>query len=82
MFTEATATQVHFCYNYYNSHNCAVDVYCTLIHLKVFGRGDHAVVAVQHLNLKMYEGQIMVLLGKNGAGKTTIMCMLTGTLTH
>ena len=82
MFTATTAAQVHFCYNYYNSRNCADDVYCAFIHLKVFGRGGQAVVAVQHLNLKMYEGQIMALLGKNGAGKTTIMCMLTGTLIH
>uniref|UniRef100_A0A4X2KJX8 ABC transporter domain-containing protein n=1 Tax=Vombatus ursinus TaxID=29139 RepID=A0A4X2KJX8_VOMUR len=36
--------------------------------------------AVNNLTLNMYEGQITVLLGHNGAGKTTILSMLTGLL--
>ena len=35
-------------------------------------------VAVDGINLKMYEGQITSLLGHNGAGKTTTISMLTG----
>ena len=35
-------------------------------------------VAVDRLSLNMYEGQITALLGHNGAGKTTIMSILTG----
>ena len=35
-------------------------------------------VAVDSINLKMYEGQITALLGHNGAGKTTTISMLTG----
>ncbi|XP_040297886.1 ATP-binding cassette sub-family A member 3 [Bufo bufo] len=35
-------------------------------------------VAVQDLSLNMYEGQITVLLGHNGAGKSTTLSMLTG----
>ncbi|KAF5273700.1 hypothetical protein FQA39_LY07390 [Lamprigera yunnana] len=35
-------------------------------------------IAVKNLNLNMYMDQITVLLGHNGAGKTTIMSMLTG----
>lgn len=35
-------------------------------------------VAVRNLSLNMYENQITVLLGHNGAGKTTIMSMITG----
>lgn len=35
-------------------------------------------VAVNDLNLNMYENQITVLLGHNGAGKSTTMSMLTG----
>ena len=35
-------------------------------------------VAVNELNLTMYEGQITALLGHNGAGKTTTMSILTG----
>lgn len=35
-------------------------------------------VAVNNLTLNMYEDQITVLLGHNGAGKSTTMSMLTG----
>ncbi|XP_054277535.1 retinal-specific phospholipid-transporting ATPase ABCA4-like isoform X1 [Macrosteles quadrilineatus] len=37
-----------------------------------------SVVAVDKVNLDIYEGQITALLGHNGAGKTTTMSMLTG----
>ena len=37
--------------------------------------------AVKDLNVKMYTGQIFALLGHNGAGKTTVISMLTGLLT-
>ena len=35
-------------------------------------------LAVDSLNLNMYEGQITALLGHNGAGKTTTISILTG----
>ena len=35
-------------------------------------------VAVKNVTLKIYHGQITVLLGHNGAGKTTFASMLTG----
>ena len=35
-------------------------------------------VAVEKLNLDIYENQIFALLGHNGAGKTTTLSMLTG----
>ncbi|CAI8007467.1 ATP-binding cassette sub-family A member 3, partial [Geodia barretti] len=38
-------------------------------------------VAVDGLNLNMYEGQITALLGHNGAGKTTTISILTGLYT-
>ena len=37
--------------------------------------------AVKDLSVKMYTGQIFALLGHNGAGKTTVISMLTGLLT-
>ncbi|XP_068100526.1 phospholipid-transporting ATPase ABCA3 [Hyperolius riggenbachi] len=37
-------------------------------------------MAVRDLTLNMYEGQITVLLGHNGAGKSTTLSMLTGLL--
>lgn len=42
------------------------------------GTGAGPLVAVDHLNLTMYEGQILSLLGHNGAGKSTTIGMLTG----
>ena len=35
-------------------------------------------IAVNNLNVKMYDSQIFALLGHNGAGKTTTISMLTG----
>ncbi len=42
---------------------------------KVFGRN---VVANDHVNLDIYKGEILALLGENGSGKTTLMNMLAG----
>ena len=47
---------------------------------QVFGHGKSAFVAVDKINVNMYEGQITALLGHNGAGKTTTMFMLSGNL--
>ncbi|KAJ3599929.1 hypothetical protein NHX12_033883 [Muraenolepis orangiensis] len=44
--------------------------------VKIYQQG--AKLAVNHLNLKFYEGQITSFLGHNGAGKTTTMSILTG----
>lgn len=41
---------------------------------------DNKKVAVNSMSLNMYEDQITVLLGHNGAGKSTTMAMLTGML--
>ncbi|MGH0172914.1 UNVERIFIED_CONTAM: hypothetical protein FKN15_075079 [Acipenser sinensis] len=45
---------------------------------KVFRVGNVIREAVRDLTLNMYEGQITVLLGHNGAGKSTTLSMLTG----
>lgn len=37
-------------------------------------------LAVNNLNLDIYKNQITVLLGHNGAGKSTTMSMITGML--
>lgn len=44
---------------------------------KVFSSGK---VAVDNLSVNMFENQITVLLGHNGAGKSTTIAMLTGML--
>ncbi|XP_071052864.1 phospholipid-transporting ATPase ABCA3-like [Onthophagus taurus] len=38
-------------------------------------------VAISDLSLNMYENQITILVGHNGAGKTTALSMLTGMIT-
>nr|KAF6439582.1 hypothetical protein HJG63_000031 [Rousettus aegyptiacus] len=45
---------------------------------KVFYKGRNKQMAVKDLTMNLYQGQITVLLGHNGAGKTTVCCMLTG----
>lgn len=40
--------------------------------------GNKTRQAVRDLTMNMFEGQITVLLGHNGAGKTTALSMLTG----
>ncbi|KAM7333088.1 hypothetical protein ACRRTK_006408 [Alexandromys fortis] len=50
-----------------------------ILHLyKVFYRGRSKRVAVKDLSLNLFKGQITVLLGHNGAGKTTVCSILTG----
>ncbi|ROL48223.1 ATP-binding cassette sub-family A member 1 [Anabarilius grahami] len=44
--------------------------------VKIYKEG--AKLAVNHLNIKFYEGHITSFLGHNGAGKTTTMSILTG----
>ena len=41
---------------------------------------DNGPEAVKGINLKLYNNQIFVLLGHNGAGKTSAISLLTGTL--
>lgn len=43
-----------------------------------FGRVTETVVAVDHLDLKIPRGQIMVLLGANGSGKSTTLEAISG----
>ena len=45
---------------------------------KEFPTPDGTKVAVENLDLTMYEGQIFALLGHNGAGKSTSISMLSG----
>ncbi|XP_045141968.1 ATP-binding cassette sub-family A member 17-like [Echinops telfairi] len=52
-----------------------------ILHLyKVFQTGGKKTTAVRDLTLNLYQGQITVLLGHNGAGKSTTCSVLTGLL--
>ena len=39
------------------------------------------VVANKNVNMKIYRGEILSILGENGSGKTTLMNMIAGTET-
>ena len=45
---------------------------------KSFGAGDHEVVAVDSVDLRIGEGEFFSLLGPSGSGKTTVLRMIAG----
>lgn len=47
---------------------------------KVFGLGEKKTVAVDHVDFKFYEGEIISIVGESGSGKTTLAKMLLGLL--
>ena len=46
--------------------------------LRAFGKKNEPVVAANHLSMTVLPGQIMVLVGANGCGKTTILNAIAG----
>ena len=46
--------------------------------VKVFGTGENAVNAVDHIDLEVKEGDLVTLLGPSGCGKTTTLRMIAG----
>ena len=45
---------------------------------KIFGEGDSAVTAVNHMDFRFASGELVVILGQSGAGKTTLLNLLGG----
>jgi peptide/nickel transport system ATP-binding protein len=45
---------------------------------KVFGLGHQKTVAVDHVDLNLYEGEVVSIVGESGSGKTTLAKMLLG----
>jgi len=45
---------------------------------KIFGFGRQKTVAVDHVNINLYEGEVASLVGESGSGKTTLAKMLLG----
>ena len=45
---------------------------------KVYGQGENAVNALDGVDISVYEGELLVILGSSGCGKTTILNMLGG----
>lgn len=46
----------------------------------VYGEGDDAVVAVEHMNLEVRPGEFICLLGPSGCGKSTVLKAIAGLL--
>ncbi len=45
---------------------------------KVFGFGRNRTLAVDHVDLNLYEGEVVSIVGESGSGKTTLAKMLLG----
>ncbi len=45
---------------------------------KVFGFGHSKTLAVDHVDLNLYEGEVVSIVGESGSGKTTLAKMLLG----
>jgi putative ABC transport system ATP-binding protein len=45
---------------------------------RVFGSGDRAVTAVNNVNLVIYSGEFLAVVGRSGSGKTTLLNLLAG----
>src|SRR5512145_3263848 len=45
---------------------------------KVFGLGRNKTVAVDHVDISLYEGEVVSIVGESGSGKTTLAKMLLG----
>lgn len=45
---------------------------------KVFGFGSNKTVAVDHVDIDLYEGEVVSIVGESGSGKTTLAKILLG----
>ena len=49
---------------------------------KVFGLGRQRTLAVDHVDLDLYEGDVVSIVGESGSGKTTLAKMLLGLISE
>ena len=60
----------------YNTYTRILSSQSYMCKIQSYNKGQKPAVA--NLSLELYEGDIIALLGHNGAGKSTTMHMLTG----
>jgi len=47
---------------------------------KIYGNGSTSVTAVNHVNLQVRSGEVILILGPSGSGKTTLLSIMGGLL--
>ena len=45
---------------------------------RIYGKGENAVTAVNNLNIRINDGELVAITGKSGSGKTTLLNILGG----
>lgn len=48
--------------------------------VKSFGSGDTTVTVLKGINLDIYQGELLLLVGESGGGKTTLLSVIAGIL--
>jgi putative ABC transport system ATP-binding protein len=46
--------------------------------IRIFHLGDQEVLALDEINIEVYQGELVMLLGPSGSGKTTLLHTLSG----
>lgn len=45
---------------------------------RIYGKGENAVAAINNLNIRIDDGELVAITGKSGSGKTTLLNVLGG----
>ena len=45
---------------------------------RIYGKGENAVTAINNLNIRIDDGELVAITGKSGSGKTTLLNILGG----
>lgn len=45
---------------------------------RIYGKGENAVAAINNLDIRIYDGELVAITGKSGSGKTTLLNVLGG----
>ncbi len=54
-----------------------VNIECRNV-FKIFKQGNLEVVALRNINMKIFKGEIVVIMGPSGSGKTTLLNLVSG----